>query len=63
MKGYMHLSDPRKRYTTLLDSHGNNLTGGVEGEGGGGEQRVNENQQLFRCRRRDDVIYILVLTL
>lgn len=25
MKGYMHLSDPMKRYVTTLDSHGNNL--------------------------------------
>lgn len=25
MKGYMHLSDPMKRYVTTLASHGNNL--------------------------------------
>lgn len=25
MKGYMHLSDPMKRYVTTLDSHGNSL--------------------------------------
>lgn len=30
MKGYMHLSDPMKRYVTTLDSHGNSLKENIQ---------------------------------